>query len=57
MKKLWRFLRNLSLMQEIVLILVLKVLVIFLLWWCFFRGHYVEVTPETVLQAPALQRG
>lgn len=50
-----KYWKNLTLMQEITVILVLKILVIMLIWWLFFRGQKVEVTPESVLDAPALQ--
>lgn len=55
MRRLIQRWKSLTLMQEITIILIAKLAVIMLIWWLFFKGHTVEVTPESVLSAPALQ--
>lgn len=46
--------QQLSLLQEIVIILVVKLFAISLIWWFFFAHQKVEVTPESALSAPAM---
>ncbi len=55
MQKLLMCWRKLSLGQEIAILIVVKLIIIILIWRLFFYGRRVEVLPQNVLDAPALQ--